>query len=134
MPAHIDRSEAHREGRGAADRGAVLVEALAALVLTAAAGAVVAAAAGTSLRAVRTAGLGERLIAIAARELAVLQARGAPATADDVPLDEPGLEAGARRRTLVTRRTDGVAELSVTIVPARGAPPLTLATRMLVPE
>ena len=116
------------------DRGSVLVEALAALVLTAAAGAVVAAAAGTSLRAVRTVELGERLTAIAARELATLQACGAPETADDAPLDEPGLGAGARRRTLVTHRADGVAELSVTVTVASGRPPLTLATRMLVAE
>ena len=116
------------------DRGSVLVEAVAALVLTAAAGAVVAAAASTSLRAVRTAALGERLTALAARELAMLQARGAPETADDVPLDEPDLGAGARRRTLVTRRGDAVAELSVTVAVASGAPPVTLATRMLVTE
>jgi len=117
-----------------ADRGSVLVEALAALVLTAAAGAVVAAAAGTSLRAVRTATLDERLTAIAARELAGLQARGAPETDDDAALDEADLGTGAHRRAHVTRRPNGVAELDVTVAVASGLRPLTLMTRMLVPE
>jgi hypothetical protein len=117
-----------------ADKGSVLVEALAALVLTAAAGAVVAAAASTSLRGVRAATLDERMTAIAARELAGLQARGAPEMADDAPLDEADLGTGAQRQAHVTRHPNGVAELDVTVAVAGGVRPFTLTTRMLVSE
>ena len=118
---------------GAGERGAALVEALAGLVLAAMAGAIVAAAATTSLRAGRQAAVTERLVVIAARELTALQARGAPACADEAVLTEPGLGADVLRRASVTRGTDGIADLSVTVA-AAPYPPVTLATRMFLPE
>jgi type II secretory pathway pseudopilin PulG len=120
-------------------RGSALIESLAALTLVAAAGAVVAAAATTSLRAIRRAGDCERMTAIAARELALLQARGAPEETSERRLADPGFASPALLSTVVRRRSDGIAELTVTVDVARDAgglpaSPVTLATRMAVPE
>ena len=120
-------------------RGSTLIESLAALAIMAAAGAVIAAAAATSLRAARHAAECERLTAIAARELARVQARGAPEEASERRLDDSGFASPARLSTLVSRRPDGIAELRVTVDLAGdpgGAPvsPVTLTTHMLVGE
>jgi type II secretory pathway pseudopilin PulG len=122
------------------ERGSTLIESLAALALMAAAGAVIAAAASTSLRAVRHAADCERMTAIAARELARIQARGASEETSERRLDDSGFASPARLSTLVSRRPDGVAELRVTVDvtadpgDASAALPVTLATRMLVGE
>jgi hypothetical protein len=109
-----------------------VVEALAALTLIATAGAVVAAAATTSLRAVARGGVTARLTALAARELALLQARGAPECDEETDLAAAGLAGPVRRRARVTHREDGVAELRVEVASAGHT--VALATRMLVPE
>lgn len=112
--------------------GAALVEALAATVLVAVAGAVVAAAATTSLRAVRRAGAIERLTTVAARELAAAQATGALPGADDATLAEPGFALPLSRRTLVTRRNNGIVELAVSVHAEPDGDTVGLTTRMLV--
>jgi len=119
--------------RADATSGSALVEALAAMTLVAVAGAVVAAAAMCNLRALHTAALVERLVAIASRELASVQARGAPEMVDDTILDELGTGVPVDRRLVVTRSPEGVATLTATIS-APAAPPVTLTTRMLVAE
>jgi len=116
------------------EHGSVLVETLAAAALVAAAGMVVAVAAAAGLRAVRQAALVERAVLIAARDLSALQARGAPESSDYSLLDEPALGAGATRGATVVRRGDGIAELRVTVTAPALRLPLTLATRMLVPQ
>jgi type II secretory pathway pseudopilin PulG len=123
----------------AGERGSTLIESLAALTLMAAAGAVIAAAATTSLRAARHAAECERLTAIAARELARVQARGAPEETSERRLDDSGFAGPARLSTLVSRRPDGIAELRVTVDLAGNpgeapASPITLTTHMLVGE
>jgi hypothetical protein len=112
--------------------GAALVEALAASALIALAGAVIASAATTSLGAVRRAGTIQRLVAVAARELATLQAAGAPAGTDDSALVEPGFAPQVYRRTRITRRPDGLAELEVTVRSEPSGETVGLVTRMAV--
>ena len=111
------------------ERGAALVESLAALLLMGIAGAIVASAATTSLRAVRRAEACERLTAIAARELALLQARDAPEGTVTRWLDDPGAAMPERLTTTAHRRLDGVAELVVT---AEGDPDGVTATSVTV--
>lgn len=109
--------------------GSALVEALAALTLMAVAGSVVAAAAAANLRATRQAAQIESLIALAASELAVAQARGAPVATDEGLIALPGV----RRQLVVTHDPSGIAALEVRLT-APGTRPLQLSTRMLLPE
>ena len=129
------RSVAHVEPRPASAGhgcGSALVEALAATALIALAGAVVASAATTSLGAVRRANVIRRLVAVAARELATLQAADAPSGTDESTIVEPGFAPSVYRQTRVTRRPDGVAELEVTVRTEPPAETVGLTTRMVV--
>jgi len=112
--------------------GAALVEVLAAMTLFAIAGSVVAAAAATNLRALRTATTLEYLVAMASRELAIAQAKGAPPTSDDGVVDEPAIGA-VRRQLVVTREADDLATLVIAVATA-GSSTVTMRTRMLVPQ
>jgi hypothetical protein len=114
------------------DPGSALVEALVALTLMAFAGSIVAAAAATNLRATRQAASIEALTALAARELAGAQARGAPVASEDGPVDVPGVR-DAERRLTVTHDPSGIAQLDVRLT-ASGARPLHLSTRTLLSE
>ena len=113
-------------------RGSALVETLVAIALLALAGSVLAAAATTNLRALRTAAVLERLVALATRELSIAQARGALATSEDTTTVDPDLGVVARHLE-ITRDAGGVATLAVRVT-ARGAPPLDLGTRMQTTE
>ncbi|MBI3769779.1 MAG: hypothetical protein HY271_15005 [Deltaproteobacteria bacterium] len=112
--------------------GSTLVEALAALALLALAASVVAAAAAANLRALSGAVVLERLVALAARELALAQARGAPVTSEDTTALDPDLGVVARHLE-VARDADGVAALAVRVT-APNTPPLDLRTRMQTAE
>ena len=109
--------------------GSALVEALAALTLMAVAGSVVAAATAANLRATRQAAELEALVALAARELAVAEAQGAPVATEEGPIDVPHIQ----RRLVVTHDPRGIAALEVRLT-APGTRPLQLSTRMLLPE
>jgi prepilin-type N-terminal cleavage/methylation domain-containing protein len=115
------------------DRGSTLLEVLAALTLLAVAAAVVAAAATASLRAAREAAATGRLLGLAARELSILQSRGAPELSASDTFAEPGLR-GEVARAAEVRHAGGLATLAVTV--AAGDPPrsVTLATAMLAPD
>jgi len=116
--------------RRGADAGATLVEALAALTLLAVAGAVVASAAGVGLRALHTATVDRRLVALAARELAALQTRAPEPAAVAARLAEPEL-AGEVRQTTEVDETAGLATLRVAVAAAGRRVELT--TRRGVP-
>jgi hypothetical protein len=109
-----------------------LVEVLAALVLFAFAGAVVASTATLSIRSLRATAVRGRLVTLAARELAALQA-GSVAVGDTTErVAEPGVRGHARRSTTVA--DDGVlATHDVTLTAEPPAIHVTLATRRLVP-
>ena len=127
-PSHV--TSARTPPRGSA--GSALVETLAALTLMAIAGSVVAAAAGANLRATRQAAALETLVALAASELAVAEARGAPIASEEGPIDVPGA-AGVQRRLVVTHEPSGIAALEVRLI-APATRPLQLSTRMLLSE
>jgi hypothetical protein len=112
--------------------GAALVEVLAAMTLFAIAGSVVSAAAVTNLRALRTATTLEYLVAMASRELAIAQVKGAPPTSDDGVVDEPAIGA-VRRQLVVTREANDLATLVIAVA-TTGSPTVTMRTRMLVPQ
>ncbi len=114
------------------NRGSTIIEALVATTLVAFAGAVIASAAATNLGAVRRAGAIERLTTVAARELAAVQATAAAAASDEAALAEPGFASPLRRQTLVTRRADGIVELTVTVATEPAVERVSLATRVLV--
>ena len=102
------------------------------MTLFAIAGSVVGAAAVTNLRALRTATTLEYLVAMASRDLAIAQAKGAPPTSDDGVVDEPAIGA-VRRQLVVTREADDLATLVIAVATA-GSPTVTMRTRMLVPQ
>ncbi len=114
------------------EHGWTLIEALVALGMVVFAASVLVAAAQTNLRALQSAAVLEQLTAAAAADLARTQARGAPAGTEETHGDDPTLGAGAEHRIDVTR-SDGIATIEA-LVAVPGTPPLTLATRMLVPE
>jgi hypothetical protein len=121
-----------RRRRGPGVHGSTLVEALAALALLALAASVVAAAAAANLRALGGAVVLERLVTLAARELALAQARGAPATSEDTTVLDPDLGVVARHLE-VARDADGVAALAVRVT-VPNTPPLDLRTRIQTAE
>jgi hypothetical protein len=110
--------------------GSVLVEALVALTLLALAGAAVAAAALAGLRGVRRAAIVERMVALAARDLAVLAATPPEPGTQSARLVAPGLDAGVTHATTVV--APGLVEHVVAL--EAGTPPATveLGTRRLV--
>lgn len=112
--------------------GSALIEALVALVLMALAGSVLGAAATVSLRATRRAAELERLTAVAARELAIAEARNAPAGTDEAPLTG-AVDPGTVRRLEVSRDDEGIATFAVQVT-APGVPPLRLVARTLANE
>lgn len=115
------------------EHGTMMVEALVACVLLAGAAAVVVAAATASLRAVRRATVTERATALAARELALLQATPLTEGTTSEQHDAPGFAAAIGRATTVDAER-GIAALAVTI--SAGPPPLAvrLTTDRWMPE
>ena len=113
-----------------ATRGSTLVEALVALVLMGLAGSVLASAALTALRATKRAWSLAQLTTVAARELAIAEARGPTIGIDEGPMRAPGLDPRTTRRVEVRADGDNLVSLNVRVV-APGTAPVELHTCML---
>jgi len=110
-------------------RGSALIEALVALAFFIVAASVLAGAATVGLRASRRAALLDGLTLVAARELAMAEARGTEPRTEEAIIAAPGLGPSTRRRIEVTRDDEGVASYTVRIT-APDASHVELQTRL----
>ncbi len=123
------RTRGSRHDPRRATRGSALVEAIVALAFFVVAAAVLCGAATVGLRASRRAAVLDGLTAVAARELAVLQARGGTPAVEDGTLVAAGLDPTTRRHVEVTRDDEDVVSYLVRLT-APGAGTVQLETRV----